>query len=410
MKNMMNSAKHIILLVIACIVVHSIHAEDKTTIRLSDGSSLIGKIIVQRPGIDITIATESASFVVDDAQMLSKKQKKVKYENLPREWKRWALTEKTLQGDANGRFLYLYDVRTKKHSLTDVVKVEHSDVPKITYDNIIPSTYKIKWKDVRAILKEGVSRGGNPVAEDEITTYSSKTYQGFIVSQCPGDKITIKTSNKTIELKWNEILETRKISSSKSFKVYDIVGYTNTVVLKDGTTKTGVITVQHYGKKENDQYITLLHANGEKENIQSGKISEYRTDYQNDSKALYSQDNVYVNEFRIKPAITKFEDGNTYYTDKKVFPFPEGIVITFKSLGAKFQEAWNLIALENMLMKDGSSTQGFSLKTRETNCIKPSTTDLSDNVSSISFTYLSPGFYALVNESSSETYIIKIVK
>jgi len=407
---MMNTVKRTILLVIAGIVVHSIHAKDKTTIRLSDGSSLIGKIIVQRPGIDITIATESASFVVDDAQMLSKKQKKVKYENLPREWKRWALTEKALQGDANGRYLILYEIRTKNYLLTDVAKVEHSNAPKISYDNIIPNTYKIKWKDVSAILKETVNIDGKPVVEDEITTNSGKTYQGFIVSQTPGDKIAIKTQKNTIVLKWNEISETRKISSSKSFKVYDIVDYTNTVVLKDGTTKSGVITVQHYGKKEKDQYITLLYANGEKENIQSGKISEYRTDYQNDSNAPYSQDNVYVNEFRIKPAITKLEDGNTYYTDKKVFPFPEGIVITFKSLGAKFQETWNLIALDNMLMKNGSSTQGFSPKTRESNCIKPSTTDLSDNVSSISFTYLSPGFYALVNESSSETYIIKIVK
>ncbi len=407
---MMTTAKRIMQLVIISIVALSMHAEEKTTIRLSDGSSLIGKIIVQRPGIDITIAAESASFVVDDAQMLSTKQKMVKYENLPREWKRWALTEKALQGDANGRFLILYEIRTKKILLTDVAKVEHSDAPKISYDNIIPNTYKIKWKDVSAILKETVNRDGKPVVEDEITTHSGQTYQGFIVSQCPGDKITIKTSNKSIDLKWNEISEIRKISSSKSFKVYDIAGYTNTIVLKDGTIKTGVITVQHYGKKEKDQYITLLYANGEKENIQSGKVSEYRTDYQNDNKTQYSQDNVYVNEFRIKPAITKLEDGNTYYTDKKVFPFPEGIVITFKSLGAKFQETWKLIALDNMLMKDGSSTQGFSPKTRESNSIKPSTIDLSDSVSSISFTYLSPGFYALVNEGGSETYIIKIVK
>ena len=407
---MMNTAKRIILSVIVGIVVLSIHAEDKTTIRLSDGSSLIGRIIVQRPGIDITIATESASFVVDDAQMLSKKQKKIKYENLPREWKRWALTEKALQGDANGRYLILYEIKTKNYLLTDVAKVEHSDAPKISYDNIMPNTYKIKWKDVSAILKETVNVDGKPVVEDEITTNSGKTYQGFIVSQRPGDKIAIKTKNNTVDLKWNEISETRKISSSKSFKVYDIAGYTNTVVLKDGTTKTGVITVQHYGKKEKDQYIILLYANGEKENIQSEKISEYRTDYQKDNNPIYTNDNVYVNEFRIKPAITKLEDGNTYYTDKKVFPFPEGIVITFKSLGAKFQETWNLIALDNMLMKDGFSTQGFSPKTKESNSIRPSTTDLSDNVSSISFTYLSPGFYALVNETSSETYIIKIVK
>ena len=198
---MMNTAKRLILSVIVGIVVLSIHAEDKTTIRLSDGSSLIGKIIVQRPGIDITIATESASFVVDDAQMLSKKQKKVKYENLPREWKRWALTEKALQGDANGRFLILYEIRTKKYLLTDVAKVEHKDAPKISYDNIIPNTYKIKWKDVSAILKETVNRDGKPVVEDEVTTNSGQTYQGVIASQRPGDKITIKTSKKNYRFK-----------------------------------------------------------------------------------------------------------------------------------------------------------------------------------------------------------------
>ena len=406
----MGKVKKLLLWTILAALPLNLYSEDKTTLKLTDGSSLTGKIIVQRPGIDITIEAEFASFVIDDAQILSQRQKKVKYENLPREWKRWALTKKTLQGDANGRFLILHEIRTKKYQLKDVAKVEHANAPKISFDNIIPTTYKLKWQDVSAILKESTNRDGKPVAKDEVTTNSGKTYQGIISSQRPSDKITIKTSKGSVDIKWNEILETRKVSSSKSSKIYNIVDYTNTVVLKDGTSKTGVITVQHYGKKEKDQYITLLYENGEKEKILSGKISEYRTYYQSKKKDIYLQDNVYINEFRINPAKTKQEAGNTYYTDKKVFPFPEGIVITFKALGAKFQETWSLIALENMLMENGSSTQGFSPKTRDSNCIKPSTTDLSDNVSSISFTYLSPGFYALVNDSSSETYIIKIVK
>ena len=406
----MISVKQIILSIVSCTMAFSLSAEEKTTIKLTDGSSLTGKIVVQRPGIDITIATESASFVIDDSKILSWKQKKVKYEDLAREWKRWALTEKALQGNANGRYLVFYEVRTKDYLFTDVVKVEHVDAPKQTYENRVPNTYKIKWKDVSSILRSPSKNDGRPVIEDEVTTTSGQTYQGFIVSQQLGDKISIKTPKGVTELNWNSIAETRKVSSSKSLKINEIADYTNTIILKDGTSKTGIIAVQHYGKKEKEQYVTILNEKGERENILLGKISEYRTAYQDRTKPVYEHDFIYVNEFHIKQAKTKVEGDNTYYTDKKVFPFPEGIVISFKTGGAKLSGEWRLIALDSMLMNDGSSTQGFSSKTRESNSIKPSTTDLTDNVSSISFTYLSPGFYALVHDSSPETYIIKITK
>lgn len=406
----MISVKQCVLSIMFCTMTFSLSAEDKTTIKLSDGSSLTGKIVVQRPGIDITIATESASFVVDDSKILSKKQKKVKYEDLAREWKRWALTEKALQGNANGRYLVFYEIKTKDYIFTDVVKVEHADVPKQTYENRVPNTYKIKWKDVSSILRFPSKNEGKPTIEDEVTTTSGQTYQGFIVSQQLGDKISIKTSKGVIELNWSTIAETRKVSSTKSIRINEIADYTNTIILKDGTSKTGLIVVQHYGKKEKEQYVTILNEKGERENVLLSKISEYRTTYQTTTKDIYEHNFVYVNEFHIKPAKTKQEGDNTYYTDKKVFPFPEGIVISFKTSGAKLSGEWRLIALDSMLMNDGSSTQGFSSKTRESNSIKPSTTDLTDNVSSISFIYLSPGFYALVHDNNTETYIIKITK
>ena len=65
---------------------------------------------------------------------------------------------------------------------------------------------------------------------------------------------------------------------------------------------------------------------------------------------------------------------------------------------------------EMLEMENGTTTQGYTGKSRTENAISPSTRDLSDGVSSISFTYLSPGYYALVNNDSMETYIIKITK
>ena len=93
-----------------------------------------------------------------------------------------------------------------------------------------------------------------------------------------------------------------------------------------------------------------------------------------------------------------------------MFTFPEGITTTFKAVGAKFQGAWSLIALDNLTMENGEYTQGYDAEIRKNNVVTPSATDLVGGISSISFDYLSPGFYALINEAETEKYIIKIKK
>ena len=150
--------------------------------------------------------------------------------------------------------------------------------------------------------------------------------------------------------------------------------------------------------------------NGKKEKILSSKIEEYETTYVEKKKNEYDKQKMYVNEFSIKAAKTKTEGDKTFYIDRTVYPFPEGITITFKTLGAKLKANWHLVALDNMTMANGHRTQGFTKDTRHDNAIQPSTSDLIDGVSSISFVYLSPGYYALVNDSNDETYLIKIIK
>lgn len=406
----MRIAKHIILLVIACIVVLSIQAEDKTIISLSDGSTLTGKIVVQRPGKDITIASEKASFAVDAANLKSLKSKKVKYEDLSREWKRWALEKKTLQGDANGRYLVFNEVTTKNYVYSDVVKTKQAGESKETYEQAVPTKYNIRWNDI-AIIERSVSANQSKTAiDDEVTTANGKTYQGIIIRQQLEKNVTIKTDSGKVMLNASDIIETRKVAHTKGQKLYDIADYTNTLVLKDESVKEGIIIAQHYGKKAKDRYVTLLHENGTKEKVTADEIVEYRTKYKQEDTDVYKKDFVYVNEFHIGKAKTVIEGDKTFFVDKKVFPFPEGIVTTFKSRGAKFQSSWRLIALGNQEMGNGRFTQGYSKETMESNSIVPSTTDLTGNISSISFTYLSPGFYALVNADKSESYIIKIVK
>lgn len=398
-----------ILLVLVTVFNMYASAGQKSTIVLKNGSAIVGDIIVQRPGIDVTVAAISARLIIEESNIVSKREKKVKYESLPREWKRWALENNALQGNADGRYIVLCDIKTRNDNFTNVAKVEQNEMPKVSYVQVEPQNYKLLWADVSDIRKILPKNQSENTIEDEVVTSKGKSYVGVIISQQIGKKITIKTSTSSVDIPLVDIKETMKLPSPRSANLSKMADYTNTIVLKNGELKEGIIKSQHYGKKDKEQYITLLKENGTSEQVLTSKIKELRTEYKGYNVEIYKKGIVYVNEFRIPKAKTHSEGNNVFFIDKKVFTFPEGITTTFKSEGAKFQGAWNLLALENLPMENGEYTQGYNDEIRKNNIVTPKT-DLTGGVSSISFEYLSPGYYALLNEDETESYIIKIKK
>ena len=402
--------KKIFFLLLALLSLYSSKAEQKTTVVLKNGSVIAGNIIVQQPGTDLTIAATSARLIIEESNIVYKREKKVKYESLPREWKRWALENKALQGNADGRYIVLYDIKTKNDNFTNLAKVEQNEMPKVSYVQVEPQNYKLVWTDVNNIRKIVPKNQTENTIEDEIVTSKGKNYVGVIISQQIGKKITIKTSTSTVEVPATDIKETIKLPVPRTTSLYKLADYINTLVLNDGSTKEGIIKSQHYGKKDKEQYVVLQKENGTSERILTSKVKEFRTDYKKQNVETYKSGWVYVNEFHIQKAKTRTEGDKVAFIDKKVFAFPEGITTTFKAVGAKFQGAWRLIALENLSLKNGEYTQGYDAEICKNNVVTPSATDLVGGISSISFTYLSPGFYALVNEAETEKYIIKIKK
>ena len=398
------------IMVFTTIVISSWAASTQSTIILKNGSKIIGDIIVQRPGVDLTIDGVRAELVIEESNVRSVQNKKVKYEKLSREWKRWALENKALKGDAYGRYLEMFDIVTKSNKYTNLVKVTREESPKVFYLQIEKTTYKFDWDIINEIQKKLPSKDEVTGIEDEVITITGKKYRGTIVSQKIGNNIIIKTKEKRVELNMYEVLETKTVARSSSFALSEQAGYSNTLVMKDGTFKDGIVVSKHYGQKNNDKYIMLLNNKGKKEKILMSKVVEYRTSFFKKDESVYKNGAVYVNEFRINKAAVKNEKGFTCYVEKKIYPFPEGIAITFKTQGASLQGPWNMIALEKVEMQDGASTYGYDSNIKKNNSITPSTTDLSDGMSSISFAYLSPGYYALVNENCNTSYIIKIVK
>lgn len=406
----MKTLRAFLLLLSTFAAVLTANAEHKTTIKLKDGSVIYGNIIVQRPGVDITIAADSATFTLEDKRIVSSTSKKIKYENLSRDWKRWSLEKKALRGNANGRYLVIYEIKTKNYSFSNLIKLESSKESYNKYYSEEACTYKFLWSDLEEIARTAPSSKENIYIDDEVTTSKGKTYQGTIVSQIIGKQLSIKTTSGTNIIPSEEIVETRRVSHNNSYKINEIADYTNTLVLNNDITKQGIILSQHYGKKAKDKYVTLLLPNGKTEKVQSNNITEYRTEYKNKKEELYKTGSIYVNEFLINKARSKQEGENTLYVDKKIFPFPEGIVITFKSKGSNFLNECYIVALESLSLENGGTTYGYTPEIKVSNAIKPSTTDWDDGVCSISFNYLSPGYYALVSDTKSETYIIKIIK
>lgn len=402
--------KKIFLLLLALLFLYSSKAEQKTTVVLKNGSVIAGNIIVQQPGTDLTIAATSARLVIEESNIVSKREKKVNYESLPREWKRWALENKALLGNADGRYIVLYDIKTKNDNFTNLAKVEQNEMPKVSYVQVEPQNYKLVWSDVNNIRKIVPKNQTENTIEDEVVTTKGKNYVGVIISQQIGKKITIKTSTSTVEVPATALKETIKLPVPRTTSLYKLADYVNTLVLNDGSTKEGVIKSQHYGKKDKEQYVVLQKENGTSEQILTSKVKEFRTDYKKQNVETYKSGYVYVNEFHIQKAKTRTEGDKVAFIDKKVFAFPEGITTTFKAVGAKFQGVWRLIALENLPMQNGEYTQGYDAEIRKNNVVTSTATDLVGGISSISFTYLSPGFYALVNEAETEKYIIKIKK
>lgn len=388
----------------------SISAEQKSTIVLKNGSAIVGNVIVQRPGMDMTVAATSARLIIEESNIISKREKKMKYESLSREWKRWALENKALQGNADGRYIVLYDIKTKNDNFTNLAKVEQNEMPKVSYVQVEPQNYKLMWAEVNDIRKIVPKNQTENTIEDEVATTKGKNYVGVIISQQIGKKITIKTSTSTVEVPATDLKEIIKLPVPRTTSLYKLADYVNTIELNDGSTKEGVIKSQHYGKKDKEQYVVLQKENGTSEQILTSKVKEFRTDYKEQNVETYKSGYVYVNEFHIQKAKTRMEGDKVAFIDKKVFAFPEGITTTFKAVGAKFQGAWRLIALENLPLQNGEYTQGYDAEICKNNVVTPSATDLVGGISSMSFTYLSPGFYALVNEAETEKYIIKIKK
>ncbi len=383
-------------------------AGSHSTVILKNGSVINGDIIVQRPGKDLTIESEKAILIIKPEDIVSNRDRTVKYDDLSREWKRWVLENRTLKGDAYGRYAVMEDIKTTGYTFSGVMKKPEDGKISYTYYQVSSTTFNIKWNDIQEIKKDIHENEYNLI--DEVTTFNGKIYEGKIASQRPGKDLTIDTGKSQIQIKSKFIKEIRKRKQKNAGSYFDQTDYVNVVCLSNGKEKEGLIILNHYGNKAKDNFITLVSKNGTEEKIRFSDMSELRTKYQKADVAPYHPGKVYLNEFRIEKAKIQRENGNIVFKDKKVFPFPEGLTMEFKSVDKKFISGWSLILLSEVTLNNGKTSWGYNPSIRNENIIQPKSQDSQSSLTSIKFGYLSPGYYALVNEDDTESYVFKITK
>lgn len=386
-----------------------INAASHSTVTLKNGSVVTGDIVVQRIGKDMTVETENATFLIEPKDIVSKQIRKVKYDDLSREIKRWVLENKALKGDAYGRYAELVDIKTKNYSYTGLVNKRKDGKETDEYIQVTPTIFNIKWRDIQNIDKN-FSDEIKYSLTDKVTTFANKTYEGKIVSQKTGNNVTVETSKGRVTIPNNEIMEIRKMRPKESNSPFNDIDYVNVVVLKNGKEKEGFVSTHHYGKKDKDNYVNLLNKNGNNETILISNISEIHTKYDKREISPYAQGKVYINEFKINNARSQRTGNNVVFLDKQVFPFPEGISITFKSDGYRLSGNWMLVALSELPTSGGKNSWGYDIRLKGENTIQQRAQDQTTSVTQITYGYLSPGYYALVNDADTEAYVFKITK
>lgn len=405
----MRFIKKISLCIALAIICGNINAIPHTTIALKNGSIINGDIVVQRIGKDITVQAENATLVIKPEDIVSRRQRNVKYEDLQREQKRWVLENKALIGDSYGRYAVLEDIKTKKYTYSGLINKLDEGKPSNTYVQVVPVKFNLKWNDILQISKN-TSIDIKYDLIDEVITTKGDVYKGKVISQKPGDGLTIETDKGLARLSNKEIKELRKHKRKGSGSYFSQLDYLNKITLIGGVEKEGIIILNHYGTKSKDNYLTLQKKNGECENILVSKIAELKTIYNYSEAPVYAPDKVYLNEFKIEKALLSRQKDNVIFLDKKVFPFPDGINITFKSEGTKFLGNWMLVSLSEMEFDNGQTTWGYKISKKGEETIPIDSKDYQASTSNITYGYLSPGFYALVNDDDSEGYVFKITK
>jgi len=271
------------LLVALCALGTEVKAIVVQKVYLKDGSVLNGYIQRQEGDGKLTIHTDYATICINNGKATVAGEQAYGENALSQAWKDWAEKNDEFQGAKDNRTLWLGNVLVNGVLKTSMVKILESGAT-VKYLEMSPNTYKVDWKDVKAI--KGDKR--NKTALSGI----NRIYQLRNGEQCEGQYAEETDSTLSLYL---------ANGSVRSFKIDDVIKYVFKpinpnqslfeqsplidIVKTNHAEYRGVIIEQNYSsKKDNENYVLISLESGA---IQSVKVSDIVETMKEENK-LYS--------------------------------------------------------------------------------------------------------------------------
>ena len=271
------------LLVALCALGTEVKAIVVQKVYLKDGSVLNGYIQRQEGDGKLTIHTDYATICINNGKATVAGEQAYGENALSQAWKDWAEKNDEFQGAKDNRTLWLGNVLVNGVLKASMVKILESGAT-VKYLEMSPNTYKVDWKDVKAI--KGDKR--NKTALSGI----NRVYQLRNGEQCEGQYAEETDSTLSLYL---------ANGSVRSFKIDDVIKYVFKpinpnqslfeqsplidIVKTNHAEYRGVIIEQNYSsKKDNENYVLISLESGA---IQSVKVSDIVETMKEENK-LYS--------------------------------------------------------------------------------------------------------------------------
>ncbi len=271
------------LLVALCALGTDVKAIVVQKVYLKDGSVLNGYIQRQEGDGKLTIHTDYATICINNGKATVAGEQAYGENSLSQAWKDWAEKNDEFQGAKDNRTLWLGNVLVNGVLKASMVKILESGAT-VKYLEMSPNTYKVDWKDVKAI--KGDKR--NKTALSGI----NRVYQLRNGEQCEGQYAEETDSTLSLYL---------ANGSVRSFKIDDVIKYVFKpinpnqslfeqsplidIVKTNHAEYRGVIIEQNYSsKKDNENYVLISLESGA---IQSVKVSDIVETMKEENK-LYS--------------------------------------------------------------------------------------------------------------------------
>lgn len=258
--------KQLIIIALAGIFSLPAKAQIVQTMTLNNGSELHGYMKSQQPGNSCTFYAEEASIVIDGSMAKTISGKKIAYNNLPEEWKRYA--------DENGlldkkREMNLSTIDTGA-VINDVFVLEQGRTIKYVE---LKHNYNLHWNEIAFLeyeprdemLISGINR--------LLRMKDGHEVYGQFIKEIPGESATILREDGVKEsVEKKDIVKDNFIKNNPDQSIFEQCKLLDEIRMKDGTVFTGIITEQNY--EQTPYFFIMTMKSGEVETTASLRMKD----------------------------------------------------------------------------------------------------------------------------------------